>query len=214
MWSICWFSGIAFSGSKSTNMGSAVLEVGLSANIHKFCFQAAKRSEMDCDVLQFGLFADLRNGIFKSPIVKIIAKPSWKCVDLLIFTNTGLRVRNVEICASCVQQWGWYADAKNRVYRPRSDQKCAEYSLKGSDLLIHRIRVLRLGKVHICVVPPCYVVVLLIFRNRVFRLRNIQIWELMSWKVVALLIFTNSVFKLKRFRYGLCRTARWSICWL
>ncbi len=39
-------------------MGSAVLEVGRSANIHKFCFQAAKRSDMDCVELQFGLFAD------------------------------------------------------------------------------------------------------------------------------------------------------------
>ena len=38
-------------------MGIPVLEVGRFANIHEFCFQAAKRSEMDCDELQFGLFA-------------------------------------------------------------------------------------------------------------------------------------------------------------
>ena len=39
-------------------MVSAVLDGGRSAYIHEFCFQAAKRSNMDCVELQVGLFAD------------------------------------------------------------------------------------------------------------------------------------------------------------
>ena len=39
-------------------MGSAVLESGRCANIHELCFQAAKRSDMDCVEGQGGLFAD------------------------------------------------------------------------------------------------------------------------------------------------------------
>ena len=42
-------------------------------------------------------------------------------------------------------------------------------------MLILRKRVLKLGYVHIWVVPPSYVVDLLILRNRVFRLRNVEI---------------------------------------
>ena len=41
-----------FQASKRSNMGSAVLEGGLSADIHEFCFQAAKRSDMDCVKVQ------------------------------------------------------------------------------------------------------------------------------------------------------------------
>ena len=37
-----------FQASKRTNMGSAVLEGGRPANIHEFCFQAAKRSDLEC----------------------------------------------------------------------------------------------------------------------------------------------------------------------
>ena len=37
-------------------MGSAVLEGVRSANIYEFCFQAAKRSDMDCVELQWGPF--------------------------------------------------------------------------------------------------------------------------------------------------------------
>ncbi len=37
-----------FLASKHTNMGSAVLEGGRPANIHEFCFQAAKRSDLKC----------------------------------------------------------------------------------------------------------------------------------------------------------------------
>ena len=31
-----------------SNMDSAVLEGGRPANIHEFCFQAAKRSDLEC----------------------------------------------------------------------------------------------------------------------------------------------------------------------
>ena len=46
-------------------MGSAVLEVRRSANIHEFCFQAAKRSDMECVELQGCLFADCQEWHFQ-----------------------------------------------------------------------------------------------------------------------------------------------------
>ncbi len=49
---------LRFQASKRPIMGSAVLEVGRSADIHQFCFLAAKRSDMDCIEVQVGLFAD------------------------------------------------------------------------------------------------------------------------------------------------------------
>ncbi len=52
-----------FQASKRSNMGSAVLDGCLSAYIHEFCLQAAKRSDMDCVELQGGLFVIVRNGI-------------------------------------------------------------------------------------------------------------------------------------------------------
>ncbi len=47
-----------FQASKRTNMGSSVLEGRRSANIHEFCFQSAKRSDMECVELQGCLIAD------------------------------------------------------------------------------------------------------------------------------------------------------------
>ena len=47
-------------------MGSAVLEVGRPANINEFCFQAAKRSDMDCVEVQGGLFAESQEGHFQA----------------------------------------------------------------------------------------------------------------------------------------------------
>ncbi len=53
---------------------------------------------------------------------------------------------------------------RNRVFRQRNDQKCSVKSLKDFELLILGKRVLRLGKVHIWVVSPWYVVDLLMNR--------------------------------------------------
>ena len=39
-------------------MGSAYLEGGRPANIHEFCFEAAKRSDIYCVEIQWGLYAD------------------------------------------------------------------------------------------------------------------------------------------------------------
>ncbi len=47
-----------FEASIRTNMCSAVLEGGRSANIHEFCFQPAKCSDMDCVEVQGGLFVE------------------------------------------------------------------------------------------------------------------------------------------------------------
>ncbi len=41
----------------------------------------------------------VRNGIFMSRIFQIIAVPSFKRVDLLMFTKSGFNVPKVEICA-------------------------------------------------------------------------------------------------------------------
>ena len=57
MWSIFYSQKSRFQTSKRTNMGSAILEGGRPANIHEFCFQAAKRSDMERVYLQVGLFA-------------------------------------------------------------------------------------------------------------------------------------------------------------
>ena len=46
-------------------MGSAVLEGGRPANIHEFCFQAAKRSDMDCVQVQVAYLLSFKNGIFR-----------------------------------------------------------------------------------------------------------------------------------------------------
>ena len=78
-------------------MCSAVMEVGRFTDIHEFCFQAAKRSDMDCVEVQGGLFADCLERHFQVSKVQIIAAPSCKRVDLLIFTNSGFRVLNFEI---------------------------------------------------------------------------------------------------------------------
>ncbi len=64
-----------------------------------FNFQAAKRSDMDCVELQRGLFADCQEWHCKSRNVQIIGVPSCRRVELLMFTNSGFKVRNVEICA-------------------------------------------------------------------------------------------------------------------
>ncbi len=47
-------------------MGSAVLECGRSADIQEFCFQGAKRSDMDCEEQQDCLFADSQEWDFQA----------------------------------------------------------------------------------------------------------------------------------------------------
>ncbi len=58
-------------------MGSAVREVGRSANIHEFCFLVAKRSHMDCVELQTCLFADSQEWHFQ------VSKRSDNCSSIL-----------------------------------------------------------------------------------------------------------------------------------
>ena len=54
-----------FQASKRSNMGSAVLEGGLSADIHEFCFDAAKRSDMDLSKYKGVYLLNVSNGIFR-----------------------------------------------------------------------------------------------------------------------------------------------------
>ena len=44
---------MSFLGSKLSNMGSVVHETGRSTDIQDFCFQAAKRSDLDCVEVQW-----------------------------------------------------------------------------------------------------------------------------------------------------------------
>ena len=155
-------------------MGSAVLDGGRSSYIHGFCFQAAKRSDMDCVDLQEYLFADCQEWHFQVSIRSGNCNTICKSVDLLKFTNSGFRVRNVEICAVLSSNEIDLLMLWNRVFRVRIVQILSMPSLKFFDLLILRNRVLRLVNVHIWVVPPCYIVDMLIFRNRVFRIRNVK----------------------------------------
>ena len=48
---------LCFEAWKRSNMGSAILEGGRPANIHEYCFQAAK-CDMECIEEQGVLFAD------------------------------------------------------------------------------------------------------------------------------------------------------------
>ena len=154
-------------------MGRAVLEGGRPANIHEFCFQAAKRSDMECVQLQGCLFLIVRNGISKSRNVDIIAVTSRKRVDLLMFTYSVFRVRNVEIYAVLSSNEVDLLMLRNRVFRLRFVQIWAVPSLKDFDLLILKNCVLRLGNVHILLLQPFYVGQFSDFVC-VFRLRNVK----------------------------------------
>ena len=58
-------------------MSSALLEVGRSVDIHESCFQAAKRSDMDCVEVQGVLFADCQEYHFH------VSKRSDNCSTIL-----------------------------------------------------------------------------------------------------------------------------------
>ena len=109
-------------------MCSAVMEDGRSVDIHEFCFQAAKLSDIDCVELQGGLFADCRNSIFRSGNVQIIGVQYCRRFDMMMFTNTVFSVRTVEICAVLSSNEVHLLKLKNRVFRQRNDQKCAVQS--------------------------------------------------------------------------------------
>ncbi len=98
---------------KRSNKGCPVLEGGRSANIHEFCFQAAKRTNMDCIEVLI-----VRNGIFKYRNLQIIALSLCKGVDLLKFTNSDFTVRNDEICAVLSNNEVGLLMLRNRVFRP------------------------------------------------------------------------------------------------
>ena len=68
--------GSRFQASKRSNMGSVVLESFRCANIHEFCFQAAKVSDIVYVEQQWGLFADCQELHFRSPNGQIIETPS------------------------------------------------------------------------------------------------------------------------------------------
>ena len=76
---------------------------------------------MDCFELQSGLFVIVRNDIFKSRKVQIIAVPFCQRVDLLMFTYSGLRVRNFEICEVLSSNEVHLLMLRIRVFRQRND---------------------------------------------------------------------------------------------
>ena len=87
-----------FQASKRSNLGSAVLQVRLSA-FFPILVSSCKASNMDPVVVQGGLFVDYKEWHFQARNVHLRAEPSCKRVDLLMFKNSSFRLRNVEICA-------------------------------------------------------------------------------------------------------------------
>ena len=60
-------------------------------------FEAWKRSHMDCSALLSCRFADSQESRFQFRKVQIWVVLSWKVTVLLIFTNSVLKLQNVEI---------------------------------------------------------------------------------------------------------------------
>ena len=85
------------------------------------CFQAAKRSDMDCVELQGVYLLIDMNGIFGLRKVQIRAVPSCKSVDLLILRSSVLTVRNVEIWAALSSNEVDLLMLRNLVFRKRND---------------------------------------------------------------------------------------------
>ena len=112
-------------------MGIAVLVGGRSRDIQEFCFLAAKPSGMDYSELQSGLFAIVRNGIFRLRYVQRRAAPTCKRDDLLKLRNRVFRLRNLEIWAVLSSNEVDLLMLRNRVLRMRNVQKYAVPSRKG-----------------------------------------------------------------------------------
>ena len=89
---------------------------------------SCKTFNMICVELQMCLFADCQVCHFRSRKFQVIAVPSFKRVDLLMFTNISFMVRNVEICAVLSSNEFDLLILKNRVLRQRNNQKCAVQS--------------------------------------------------------------------------------------
>ncbi len=64
----------------------------------------------------------VRNGILRSRNDQIIALPSFKRVDLLMFTKSVFRVPKVEICAVLSSTEVDLLMLRNHVFRQRNDQ--------------------------------------------------------------------------------------------
>ena len=104
-------------------MSSAFLEGGHSADIHEFFFKLQNIQIWNLYNWKGVYLLKVRNGIFKSRNVQIIAVTSRKRMDLLMF-----RVRNVEICAVLSSNEVDLLMPKNYVFIHRNDQKCAVHS--------------------------------------------------------------------------------------
>ena len=117
---------LCFEAWKRSNMACSAMLCGRFADSQKSCFQASKRSNMGSAVVVCGRSPDIRYSLIVFSICKtfrygvcrtargcffdsqewqfqiskfqIIAVPSFKRVDFLMFTKSGFRVPNVEIC--------------------------------------------------------------------------------------------------------------------
>ena len=87
----------------------------------------------------------VRNGIFRSRNVQIIAVLSCKRVDLLMLRNSVFTVRNVEICAVLSRNEVDLLKLRNRVFSLPIVHKCDVPSRKGVDFLMSGILFSRLG---------------------------------------------------------------------
>ena len=111
------FSGIAFSGFEF------FLEGRRSADIHEFCFQAAKRSDMDCVELRGGLFVDCKAWLIQFSELSDNCSTIMQEGNLVMFTKNGFRVPNNKICAVPSSNEVNLLKLWNRVFRERNDKK-------------------------------------------------------------------------------------------
>ena len=91
-------------------------------DFHEICFQAAKRSDMDCMELQGGLFADCQELYLRLRKFQIRTVPSCKKVDLILLRISVFRARNIEIWAVMSSNEDDFLMLTNRVFRLRNDQ--------------------------------------------------------------------------------------------
>ena len=98
-------------------MGCAALLCGRYADVQEFCFQTAKRTDMDCKGLQVGLLANCQEWRIVAAKRQIRGVPSCKGVDLLLFRNRVFSVRIFEIWAVLSSNEVDFLILRNRVFR-------------------------------------------------------------------------------------------------
>ena len=147
MWSICWCSGIAYSGAKRSNMGSVVQQWGWFADSQESRFQPAKRTEMCSAIPQWGWFVDTQESRIQ------VVKRS----DIGIAVMKGLRFADTQELGfeAWKQLHMWYAALLCGRFAEAQKSRIQAGNIQNG-----------------CAVPPGFN--LLMLRNRLFRFRTFK----------------------------------------